>query len=187
MYRIFLIFALLLTGCQLKPMFDNSWVVLGKGHYQLTDTWPSQAQQLMQQVVWFDGKQQQQFIISALLQPEAMLLVAVSPLGQELWRLNYQPDHQLSVSGIAPFNQQPFAKVLLAQMQMALLSEPQLRAKLQQVTLLQDGNDRTLLDKDGQLLLHITNAGQIAAGQKIIIKAPAYSLQIKTLQQDFLP
>lgn len=187
MSRICLIFVLLLTGCQLKPTLDDSWVALGEGYYQLTDAWPEPAQQLMQQVIWLDNAQQQQFIISALLQPEAILLVAVSPLGQELWRLSYQPEHQMTVSGIAPFNQPAFAKVLLAQMQMALLSEQQLQARLQHLRLQQDGNERALYDNDGRLLLQISNAGQLAAGEKIIIKAPTYRLQIITLQQDYLP
>ncbi|WNO59542.1 DUF3261 domain-containing protein [Rheinheimera sp. MMS21-TC3] len=187
MYRLILIFVLVLSGCQSTPTPDAGWIAFGNGYYQLSDTWPNQSQQLLQQVIWVNQQQQQQFIISALLQPEAIVLIAVSPLGQELWRLNYQPDHQLQVSGIAPFSQPEFAKSLLAQMQMALLSTDQVQANLQQLTLQQTGNERSLFDKDGKLLLQITNPAQFAAGQKITITAAMYSLQITTLQQDFLP
>ncbi|CAM3693175.1 DUF3261 domain-containing protein [Rheinheimera salexigens] len=188
MYRVILMFALLLSGCQSKPAPDAGWTAFGKGYYQLSDAWPGQSQQILQQVIWLDEQQQQQqFIISALLQPEAVLLIAISPLGQELWRLNYQPDHQLTVSGMAPFNQPEFAKTLLAQMQIALFSEEKVRSRLLQLTIQQSANERGLYDKDGKQLLQITNSAQLAVGQSITITAPIYSLKITTLQQDFLP
>ncbi|HEX5792942.1 MAG TPA: DUF3261 domain-containing protein [Rheinheimera sp.] len=187
MSRFSLILLLLLSGCQLVPVPPTSQVALGAGYYQLSDHWPGPAQQLLQHASWSDGQRQHQFTISALLQPDAMLLVALSPMGQELWRLQYQRGHQLSLSGIAPFSQPQFARVLLAQMQLALFEPQQLQGRLQQLTLQQDEQRRVLRDNQGMTVLQINQPGNIAAGQTLTIKTAAYHLQITTLQQDFLP
>jgi hypothetical protein len=179
---------LLLSGCQQwRAPAGNGWLALDEGYYQLLDSWPGEAQQLLQQVIWRDANQQQQFVLSALLQPDSMLLVAVSPLGQELWRLNYRSGHQLSVSGIAPFNQPQFAKRLLAEMQLALLQHSLLQPRLKGLTLQDRGTQRWLRRRDGSTVLHIQQAAQLQAGAQIMLQAGAYQLQITTLQQDFLP
>lgn len=187
MYRFCLIFMLLLSGCQLAPPAQQGWVALGQGYYQLLDHWPEAERQLLQQAQWQNEQTTQQFLLSALLKHDAMLLVALSPLGQELWRLQYQRGHRLQVSGIAPFEQPEFARQLLAQMQLALLDETVLRQRLQGLSLQQSSTARTLHDKDGKVLLTVTNAGQLQAGNEIQIAADHYRLRITTLQQDFLP
>lgn len=187
MSRFSLIFILLLSGCQLAPPAQQGWAPLGQGYYQLLDHWPGPERQLLQQAQWQNERITQQFLLSALLKHDTMLLVALSPLGQELWRLEYQRGHQLQVSGMAPFNQPEFARQLLAQMQLALLDETVLKQRLQGLRLQQSSTARTLYDKDGKLLLTVTNAGQLQAGNEIQIDADSYRLRITTLQQDFLP
>lgn len=187
MSRLSLIFILLLSGCQLLVSEPDSRVALGTGYYQLSDSWPGPAQQLLQQASWTDGTEQHQFTISALLRADMTLLVALSPMGQELWRVQYQRGHQLSVSGIAPFNQPQFAKFLLAQMQLALLGSEQLSSRLHALTLEQDSNSREVRDKTGKAVLQINQPQQLGQGQAITISTAAYSLTITTLQQDFLP
>ena len=187
MSRLSLIFILLLTGCQLLTVKPDSQVPLGTGYYQLSDSWPGPAQQLLQQASWTDGTEQHQFTISALLRSDVTLLVALSPMGQELWRVQYQQGHRLSVSGIAPFNQPQFARLLLAQMQLALLGSAQLSGRLHALTLEQDSSSRVVLDDKGNTVLQIAQPQQLGPGQTITITATAYSLKITTLQQDFLP
>lgn len=187
MSRLCLIFILLLTGCQLLSVKPDSQVPLGTGYYQLSDSWPGPAQQLLQQASWSDGTEQHQFTISALLRADVTLLVALSPLGQELWRVQYQPGHRLSVSGIAPFNQPQFAKFLLAQMQLALLDRAQLSGRLYALKLEQDNSSRAVLDDKGNTVLQIAQPQQLGQGQSITITTAAYSLKITTLQQDLLP
>jgi hypothetical protein len=185
---IIALWLLLLCGCQQwRAPADSGWLALDEGYYQLLDSWPGEAQQLLQQVVWRDANQQRQFVLSALLQPDSMLLVAVSPLGQELWRLNYHRGHQLSVAGIAPFNQPQFAKRLLAEMQLALLPHSLLQPRLKALTLQERDAQRWLRRRDGSTVLHIQQAAQLQPGAQIVLQAGAYQLQITTLQQDFLP
>lgn len=179
----------LLAGCQQLP--DQTAmpgaVLFGGGQYLLADYWPAQPQQLLQNVVWSDKTQQHHFLINLLLTSEQMLLVAISPLGQELWRLQYQAGHQLTVSGIAPFSEPEFARQLLAQMQLALFNVEELTPRLQQLQLTQpDNNTRALFTADGNQLLMITAPASFSPGQNIHIMAPAYQLTITTLQQELL-
>jgi hypothetical protein len=187
MSRFCVVLVLLLSGCQLFSERGPGWTALGSGYYQLHDSWPGPAQQLLQHASWDDGTTQYQFTISVLLQSDAMLLVALSPLGQELWRLHYQRGHQLTATGIAPFNQPAFARRLLAEMQLALFDRASLIPRLQQLSLQQHANRRTVSDSNHADVLQIDNPAQTAAGQQIIIQAAAYRLQITTLQQDFMP
>lgn len=178
---------LMLAGCQqLRYRPDAGWVALGTGYYQLADSWPGKKQQLVQQVNWRQGEQQQQFLLTLLLQDEGYLLVALSPIGQELGRLQYQRGHKLSVSGVAPFNQPGFARRLLAEMQLALLSDAQLLGRLHGLTLQQQHHSRMVRQNDGRVLLQIAPLTAPAPGQQIKVSAEHYQLQIVTLQQDFL-
>ena len=178
---------LLLGGCQhWRLPATAGWVALDGGHYQLVDYWPGAPQQLVQQLSWQDETRQQQFLLTALLQPDGYLLVALSPLGHEMWRLQYQRGHQLTVAGMAPFNQPEFARRLLAEMQLALLPQPLLAGRLQTLTLRQQDDQRQLLASDGSVLLTITQAGQLAPGKQVQLNSQSYQLQINTLQQDLL-
>ena len=112
--------------------------------------------------------------------------MALSPLGHELWRLQYGRGHQLTVSGIAPFNQPDFARRLLAEMQLALLDQSLLNGRLQALSLHQRGDLRQVRRNDGSVLLNIAQAGQLAAGSQIQLTSADYQLQITTLQQDLL-
>jgi hypothetical protein len=187
MSRLSVIIVFLLSSCQLIGPRDAGWTMLGNGYYQLIDTWPGPAQQLLQQVSWSKGLQQQQFTVSVLLQPDAMLLVALSPLGQEIWRLHYATGHRMTLSGVAPFNQPDFARRLLAEMQLALFSDVLLATRLRGLTLQQDNNRRLLLDRQQNPVLRIEQPQQFGAGQTITLQGEDYRLQIVTLQQDFMP
>lgn len=176
-----------MVGCQhLRFRPDAGWVALGSGYYQLADSWAGAKQQLVQQVNWQQGAKQQQFLLTLLLQDDGYLLVALSPLGQELGRLHYQRGHKLTVSGVAPFNQPGFARRLLAEMQLALLSEVELDGRLQRLTLQQQAGSRTVTQTDGSTLLQIAPVAAPTPGQQLSVRAEHYQLQILTLQQDFL-
>lgn len=161
--------------------------MLGNGYYQLIDTWPGPAQQLVQQVSWSNGTQQHQFIVSVLLQNDAMLLVAISPLGQELWRLHYGAGHHMTLTGIAPFNQPVFATRLLAEMQLALFNQHVLASRLRGLSIEQHENRRVLIDQQHNTVLQIDNPQQLGIGEIITLRGQDYNLQIITLQQDFMP
>ena len=178
---------LLLSACQQWRLPSAAgWVALDGGHFQLLDSWPGASQQLVQQLHWQDGQRQQQFLLTALLQADGYLLVALSPLGHELWRLQYSRGHQLSVFGMPPFDQPEFARRLLAEMQLALLEQPLLRGRLQGLSLQQQDGLRRLLRRDGSVLLSIKQAGQLLPGSQIELSSAGYQLQITTLQQELL-
>lgn len=187
MSRFSLIFIILLTGCQLVAPREAGWTMLGDGYYQLLDRWQGQPQQLVQQISWQNKAQQQQFLLTVLLQRDTTLIVAISPLGQELWRMQYSDGHKMTLSGVAPFNQPAFARNLLAQMQLALLDEPLLTPRLQGLVLQQEADRRTLLDARQHPVLQVDNPGQISEGDRIILSGPDYQLTILTLQRDLLP
>ncbi|MEH8017131.1 DUF3261 domain-containing protein [Rheinheimera muenzenbergensis] len=178
---------LLLSGCQqwrLPPA--AGWVALDAGHFQLLDSWPGAPQQLVQQLHWQDGERQQQFLLTVLLQADGYLLVALSPLGHEIWRMQYSRGHQLNVTGMPPFNQPQFARRLLAEMQLALLQPSFLTGRLQQLSLRQQDGVRRLLRSDGSVVLSITQAGLLQPGSQIGLSSTGYQLQITTLQQELL-
>lgn len=178
---------LLLSACQqwrLPPA--AGWVALDGGHFQLLDSWPGAPQQLVQQLYWQDDQRQQQFLLTALLQADGYLLVALSPLGHELWRLQYSHGHQLRVSGIPPFDQPEFARRLLAEMQLALLEPSLIADRLQLLGLRQQDSLRQLVRRDGSVLLSIKQAGQLLPGSQIELSSAGYQLQITTLQQELL-
>jgi hypothetical protein len=177
----------LLSGCQQwRAPAAAGWVALDGGQFQLMDSWPGAPQQLVQQLHWQNNQHQQQFLLTALLQSDGYLLVALSPLGHELWRLQYSQGHQLSLSGIAPFNQPDFARRLLAEMQLALLEQSLLNSRLQNLRLRQHAGERLVLRKDDSVLLRITRPQQLAAGNEITVSSAGYQLKITTLQQELL-
>lgn len=100
--------------------------------------------------------------------------------------MQYSKGHKLELDGIAPFNQAIFARRLLAEMQLALLEEQQLTARLHNIKVQQQGTQRQILRHDGTLLLTVSQPAQLATEHEIIIQTDSYKLQIKTLQQDFL-
>lgn len=186
-YRIILLCCLLLSGCQQwRYPADTGWVALDGGYYQLQDSWSGKPQQLVQQLSWHSGEQQQQFILTALLQPQGYLLIALSPLGHELWRLNYQQGHKLTVTGIAPFNQPQFARRLLAEMQLALLPMQQVAPHLRNLQVTQHQDIRYILRTDDSVLFTIADAEAKTPHQAIRFTADNYTLHITTLQQDLL-
>jgi uncharacterized protein YkuJ len=189
MYRICLVVILvIISGCQLQRPADRAWVTIDTGYYQLNDSWPQPPQQLLQRVIWSDLQHNKhEFLISVLLQAEQTLLLAISPLGQELWRIQYQAGHQLTTSGIAPFNQPDFAKLLLAQMQLAMYDLTHIQTRLNQLNAKQTAQQRIIFNQAGQVIIEIKHAQQLSPGKTMQITTPDYRLHITTLQQDFLP
>lgn len=177
---------LLLSGCQLGYRAADGYVSLAQGYYQLSDSWSGRPQQLLQQVSWRSGNAQHVFLMTVLLNSDGYLVIALSPLGHELWRLHYGPGHRLSLSGIEPFNQPMFARRLLAEMQLSLLDASAIQDRLYRLSLQQHDEKRRLRSAENQPLLTITGAGKLATGQTVTIDADSYQLQIRTLQQDFL-
>lgn len=187
------VLTLLLFGCQttsdkLPGLSDDGRVSMAGGSYQLIRGWSGPAQQVLQQITWQQGEERQEFLLSAELRPDSVLLVALSAMGHELWRLSYDHTGVLNTSGIEPFNQPAIAARILAEMQLALLPAELLQPRLQGIQFeeQQQPYSRLLLDKNNQTMLQIFWLGSAEPTAKIELVQPHYRLTIVTLQQEFL-
>lgn len=182
---LLLLLALGLSACQLWPK-PPLYYAFGGGGYQLLTQWPGPSQQLLQQVQFKTAQQQQEFLLSVQLLPEQMLLVALSPLGQELGRVELTAGGRLQQQGQAPFSEPAFAVQLLAQMQWSLWPVAAIQPRLSGLLLQEKQQHRVLLNDQLQQLLVIQGAGSPVAGQITDITQQHYQLRLTTLQQDFL-
>lgn len=182
---VLLLLSLGLSGCQLWQQRSLYYSYAGGG-YQLLTRWPGAAQQLLQQVHFQTDATQQEFLLSVQLEPEQILLVALSPLGHELGRVTLTAAGQLQLQGQAPFSERAFALQLLAQMQWSVWPQAAVEAQLDDLQLRQQQQQRFVLDKTGNTVLLIDGAGVLAAGQVTEISQRQYRLRLTTLQQDFL-
>jgi hypothetical protein len=173
-----------LASCQLKPEQDLVYQV-ADGSYQLRTTWPGQPQQLLQQVRFSSVNSNQEFMLSVQLLPEQLLLVALSPVGHELWRVQLTADGQLLHQGIEPFSERAFALRLLAEMQWSLWPVVQVMSGLDGIQLIEQSGSRQVLSKS-KSLLRITGAGVLAVGQITVLQQADYQLTLTTLEQEFL-
>lgn len=192
MYRIsscLILFLLLVSGCQNRLLNTTEpEVSFGNGSYQLYPGWPAPARQLLQHVVWQTEQQTQEFLLNALLTEHQILLIAMSPLGQELWRLQLQHGRVTQLSGIEPLSRPEIALRILAEMQLALLPVTLLQPRLQQLTLTEhDHGLRRQLFHRQQSLLDIQRQDTNDIPQQVQIHQQYYQLKIITLQQDMLP
>lgn len=192
MYRIsrcLVLLLLLVSGCQNRLLNTTEpAVAFGHGSYQLYPGWPAPARQLLQHIVWQTEQQTQEFLLSAMLTEHQILLIATSPLGQELWRLQLQHGRVTQLSGVEPLNRPEIALRILAEMQLALLPVPLLQPRLQQLNLTENDNGlhRQLLNRQ-QSLLDIQRQDNNDIPQQVHIHQQHYQLKIITLQQDILP
>lgn len=182
---------LLLSACQSKQLAElqKTTVEFSSGYYQLYPGWPAPAQQLLQHIVWQSDDQSREFLLSAMLTEEQVLLVATSVLGQELWRLQYNRSGIIQLTGIAPFNQPIVARRILAEMQLALLPVELLQPGLHNLKLTEQTDlmyQRYLIDQNGQPLLHILWQGTPEPRHKVEVRQQNYQLTITTLQKDIL-
>ncbi|TXH94993.1 MAG: DUF3261 domain-containing protein [Rheinheimera sp.] len=185
MRRLTILLVFWLSACQLLPR-SNMVYQLDGGHYRLQTHWPGPAQQILQQVVFTTAGQHHEFLLSAQLDAQQMLLVGLSPLGQELWRIELTSDGQLLTAGIQPFADKRFAVQLLAQMQWSLLPLPDIQPQLRALTLTDMPNQRQVKNADGQTVLTIEGAGEIAVGKTYRIFDGNFELSIVTLERELL-
>jgi hypothetical protein len=178
--------ALSLASCQLLPAHGLVYQVAG-GSYQLSSGWPGKPQQLLQQVQFKSATTTQQFLLSVQMLPEQLLLVALSPVGHELWRVQLSADGQLQHQGVAPFSERTFALRLLAEMQWSLWPVAQIQPRLQGLQLTEQAGLRQVLDPvQQQAILQISGGGVLAVGQVTVLQQADYQLTLTTLEQEFL-
>jgi hypothetical protein len=178
--------ALSLASCQLLPAHGLVYQVAG-GSYQLSSGWPGKPQQLLQQVQFKSATTTQQFLLSVQMLPEQLLLVALSPVGHELWRVQLSADGQLQHQGVAPFSERTFALRLLAEMQWSLWPVAQIQQRLQGLQLTEQAGLRQVLDPvQQQAILQISGGGVLAVGQVTVLQQADYQLTLTTLEQEFL-
>ncbi|WP_409522558.1 DUF3261 domain-containing protein [Nitrincola sp. MINF-07-Sa-05] len=192
MFRLFgiLIFGLLLSACQvLSSTAAKDSVPMAGGSYRLYPGWPGPDQQWLQHIQWRNGTKTHEFMLSASLTEHSILLVGMSPLGQELWRLSYDETGGLQTAGVEPFNDPEFASRVLAEMQLALLPmellEPRL-TKLRMTEALTSNYQRRLIDAEGGEVLSIIWKGEPEPQRLIELTQAHYQLIITTLEVEML-
>jgi|GEM_PF-644903 len=198
MRRLVLLFmslclAFSLASCQLLRPHSLVYQVTG-GSYQLNTGWPGKPQQLLQQVQFKSANTNHEFLLSVQLQAEQLLLVALSPVGHELWRVQLTADGQLQHQGIAPFSERAFALRLLAEMQWSLWPVAQVSPNLQGLQLTEKAGVRQVFGIAGshvgsqhqQPILQISGGGVPVVGQVTVLQQADYQLTLTTLEQDFL-
>lgn len=182
-----LIFCLLLvslSGCQMLPggaIGDRSaQQSYGAGHYQLLASWPGPAIQLWQEVDWQQGDTQQRFFVSSYLRQGSLTLVGLSPLGNEIWRIEYAAGGEVDASGVEPFDDDRLARAILADMQLAMWPEAELQPQLTGLRLSVQPEQRQLYAAE-RLVLQVTTTGQ---SQRIKNFVADYAMTITTLTQE---
>ncbi|MDX3774789.1 DUF3261 domain-containing protein [Chromatiaceae bacterium AAb-1] len=183
---------LLLSACHSRyPQPANQYMVaFADGYYQLYPGWPAPARQLLQHIVWHSAQGTQEFLLSAMLTEQQILLIATSALGHELWRLQYSQQGIVQLNGIEPFNQPEIALRILAEMQLALLPLPVIQPRLHQLQLTEQYTgqyQRQLLNHQQQTLLDIYWQEPAEIPTQVNIQQQYYQLTITTLQQELLP
>lgn len=192
MFRLFgiLILGLLLSACQQLPLATTGdSVPMAGGSYRLYPGWPGADQQWLQHIQWHDGTQTREFMLSVSLSDTSVLLVGMSLLGQELWRLSYDETVGLQTSGVEPFNHPAFASRVLAEMQIALLPIELIKLRLTRLRLTETQTpvyQRRLLDAAGAEVLSIIWKGEPDAQRLIELTQERYQLIITTLDVEVL-
>lgn len=185
MRRVAIVLAFLLSSCHVLPDSELFYQRDG-GSYTLHTRWQGPAQQVLQQVTFTADGQRHEFLLSAQFDSTQILLVGLSPIGQELWRIALTPDGQLAATGIQPFANSRFAVQLLAQMQWSLLPLSDIQSHLRSLTLQQLSSQRQLKNSNGVTVLTIDGVGDIAVGNILRIHDSQFELSIETLEQELL-
>lgn len=171
-----------LSGCAAVGQADRIRVPVAQGYYSVQSQWPAAPVQLWQHVRWSQQDQQREFLVSALLKKDRVLLVALSPLGNELFRSELTPSgHRFTGS---EFLSEPrLALQVWADLQMALWPIAQVNRHLTNAELTLSGSKRTLID-DGNLIWSSTV--ELTTGGRITHHTRDYNLRITTLQNEVL-
>lgn len=171
-----------LSGCVALEQTDRVRVPVAQGYYSVQAQWPAAPLQLWQRVSWSQQDQQREFLVSALLEKDRVLLVALSPLGNELFRSELTPNgHRFTGS---EFLSEPrLALQVWADLQMALWPIAQVNRHLSDAQLTLSDSKRTLVD-GGNLIWSSTV--ELTTGGTITHHVRDYNLRITTLQNDVL-
>lgn len=114
-----LLLVLMVAACQ-SLGGQPTQVAIADGRYQLQHSWPREPVQLWQQVEWKKGEQQRTFMVSAVFSSERLLLVALSPFGNELFRSELSRVNGVTFKGSEAFDDSRLAMQVWADLQMAL-------------------------------------------------------------------
>jgi len=159
-------------------------VPVGDGSYQLQYSWPGEPVQLWQKVEWQKGEQQRTFMVSAVFERKRLLLVALSPLGHELFRSELSRANGVNFNGSDAFDDSRLALQVWADLQMALWPLDSVNANAANMSLQATPTQREFW-RDGQLFWSSSNND---ANQKRVIqnKSKGYQLLITTLEYELL-
>ncbi|MGQ4277288.1 DUF3261 domain-containing protein [Pseudidiomarina sp. E22-M8] len=177
---------LLLSACQLLPTATQQQVQLGaNARLSLQTSWRGAATQTLQQVIWSHPEHEPQtFLVSSWLSAEQIVMVGLSPLGQELWRVELGHQQPLTVTGIAPFDQPQLAQAIVADMQLQRWPVAELQTHLQGATLEQTPDGRHVVSDAGQVIWSSSTAKGTTTLRHHVA---GYSLQLRTLDETGVP
>ncbi|WP_157980779.1 DUF3261 domain-containing protein [Pseudidiomarina salinarum] len=173
---------MLIQGCQLAPDNLSAHVALTKDvQLQLLKHWPHTPVQQLHQVTWsHPAYMPRTMLVTSALDVSRVLLIGLSPLGQELWRVKMTPGSPLQTSGLEPFNQPQLAKAVVADMQLHQWPVPSLQQQLKGGYINQISNKRTVINAKGDVIwLSTVDVG----GVVIENIAGGYTLRVVLLEE----
>lgn len=173
----------LVAGCQ-SLSGQSVQVPVAGGNYQLQHSWPEKPVQLWQKVEWQKGEQQRIFMVSAVFEHDRLLLVALSPLGHELFRSELGSANGITFKGSKAFNDSRLAMQVWADLQMALWPLDSVNSNLEGMSLQATQTKRELW-YNGQLLWSSSN-DDVSQQRVIQNKSMGYQLTITTLEYELL-
>jgi hypothetical protein len=178
-----LILMLMVTGCQ-SLGGQPAQVAIADGRYQLQHSWPREPVQLWQKVEWKKGEQQRIFMVSAAFDNERLLLVALSPFGNELFRSELSRANGVTFKGSEAFDDSRLAMQVWSDLQMAFWPLDSINANLSGVSLQATQTGRELW-RNGELLW--SSVSEDKNQQRVIQNKPmGYQLTITTLEYELL-
>ena len=173
------------AGCATLGSKDRLQVPVGAGYYSLQWQWPGEPLQVWQEVRWSQKAEQvknREFVVSVLLESERLLLVALSPLGNELFRSELTASGH-SFKGSDFLDEPKLALQVWADLQLALWPLETVNAHMSSGALQRENGRRNLRD-DGELVwssgVTMNTSGTIENKQR------GYELTVNTLQYDVL-
>lgn len=159
-------------------------IPVANGDYHLQYGWPKEPVQLWQNVEWRNEQQQHTFMVSAVFKRDRLLLIALSPLGNELFRSELSRANGFTFKGSEMFNDSRLALQVWADLQMALWPIASVNANLTGETLQATQTGRELWS-DGQLQWSLSSENK--SQQRVIQNTPmGYDLTITTLEYERL-
>ncbi|WP_153849433.1 DUF3261 domain-containing protein [Idiomarina loihiensis] len=178
-----LILMLMVTGCQ-SLGGQPAQVAIADGSYQLQHSWPREPVQLWQKVEWKKGEQQRIFMVSAVFDSERLLLVALSPFGNELFRSELSRANGITFRGSEAFDDSRLAIQVWSDLQMALWPLDSINANLTGMSLQVTQTGRELWH-NGQLQWLSVNENENLQ-RTIENKFLGYQLTVTTLEYELL-